>query len=252
MDDVNPRAVPGGNNPPDALITEAAERTETANRWLSERGDWEKWDAETADKANFFVGQIGATHGALDGRRLEEGRVFKAEQDKVYKDPLALLTMAKAKLADLRRKWLQREDARVQEARRKAEANALAAREEAEAAARRAAKSKTPLEAELAAAKAQEAAEEAQQKLEAAPEKAVIKGAFSARATGLRDSWSAEITDLSAAFRHYNAKKHPARTVLEAAIRTAIQAIANHEAVARKTENAADFPPGVKFVKDRR
>jgi hypothetical protein len=108
----NPRAVAGDNSPPDPLLAEASERVDTCNKWLKERSDWEKWDPETADKANFFISQIGGTFDALDGRRLDEGREFKKQQDAVYKAPLALLTMAKDKLVPLRRAWLKREDDR--------------------------------------------------------------------------------------------------------------------------------------------
>jgi hypothetical protein len=251
----NPRAVPGDNNPPDPLLAEAAERVDNANRWLKERGKWEDWDAETADKANFFVSQIGATFDALDGRRLEEGREFKKKQDAVYKTPLTLLEMAKAKLVPLRRAWLQREDARVQEERRKAEAEVERKRKEAEDAERKAAealkkKGGDPLRAELAAQQAQEAAAEAEQALGQMPEKAQIRGTFTTTAKGLSDFWSAEITDLSAAFKHYNAKNNPNKSILTAAISEAIQRIANAEAKRVKDETAG--PPGIAFKKERR
>jgi hypothetical protein len=248
----NPRAVAGDNNPPDPLLEEAAERAQAADKWLAT--DWEKWDATTADKANAFLGQVTTTHKTLDDRRLEEGRAFKAEQDKVYKDPLALLVIAKDKLVAMRRKWLQREDARVQEERRKAEAEAEAKRLAAEEAVRKAAqpvgKKGSALEAELAAAKAQEAAEETSKALEAAPEKAQIKGAYSARATGLRDVWSAEITDISAAFKHYNKKGHSAKSLIAAAVENVIQTVATQEA--KTLKDASKAPPGIKFVKERR
>jgi hypothetical protein len=251
----NPRAVAGDNSPPDPLLAEANERVDTCNKWLKERSDWEKWDPETADKANFFISQIGGTFDALDGRRLDEGREFKKQQDAVYKAPLALLTMAKDKLVPLRRAWLKREDDRVQEERRKATEEAAAKVREAEEAQRKAAealkkKGGDPLRAELAAQQAQEAAEEAKQAVEAMPEKAVITGTFSPRAKGLTDYWSAEISDISLAFKHYNAKSNPNRATLAAAIEECIKGIANREARLHKDETKA--PPGIKFIKERR
>lgn len=251
----NPRAVAGDNKPTDPLLAEAAERVDSANRWLKERSDWTAWDADIADKANFFLTQIGATHTALDGRRLQEGRDFKAKQDEVYKDPLSLLEMAKAKLGPLRTKWLQREETRLEEQRVKAAAEAEAARKAAEEAALKAEeatrkKGGDPLRAELDAQKAQDAAADAQQKAEAIPDRARISGTYSPRAKGLQDYWSAEITDLSAAFKHYNAKNNPNKPTLQAAIEAAIQSIANLDAKVMKDESKG--PPGITFKKERK
>lgn len=243
------------NNPPDALIVEMDERIDAANKWLKGRPDWEKWDLATADKANFFIEQIGATWKALDDRRLEEGRAFKKKQDDFYKDPLALLVLAKEKMVPLRRKWLIREDERVQQERREAEQRAAQAAADAEKAIRDAELAATkkggdPLRAELAATKAQEVAVEAAAQAEAAPEKARITGTFSSRAKGLTDYWSGEVTDISLAFKHYNAKGSAKKDRLALAIKAAIDTFANEDARALKDETKA--PPGVKFIKDRR
>lgn len=251
----NPRAVAGGNNPPDPLIVEANERITTASKWLVERPLIT--DMVTADKANFFISQLGATFTALDNRRKDENRDWLAKQDVIYKDPLALLIAAKTKLTDKRRDFLKREEDRLAIERRKAEEEAAAkikAAEEAQRAAEAAAKKKggDPLRAELAAQKAAEEAEAAQAKAEAAPERAQISGTYSQRATGLRDYWSATITDLNLALKHYGGKKHPSRLLIEAAIRECIQGIANKEAVVLKTEDEAHFPPGIKFLKERK
>jgi hypothetical protein len=82
------------------------------------------------------------------------------------------------------------------------------------------------------------------------PEKAVITGTFSPRAKGLTDYWSAEISDISLAFKHYNAKSNPNRATLAAAIEECIKGIANREARLHKDETKA--PPGIKFIKERR
>lgn len=253
----NPRAVIGANNPPDAdpLLVEAQERVDTANRWLTERDDWAQWDAETADKANFFIAQVSATHAALDGQRLEEGRKFKAAQEAKYSAPLSLLLMAKDKLAKMRREWLKREDDRIAAEKRRQEEAAMKALAEAEEARKRAEaeaakKGGDPLRAELQAQEAAKKAEEIAMAAAEAPEKAVIKGAFTTRATGLREVWSAEVLDLSEAFKHYNKKANPHKAGLEDAIRAYIVGVATKEARLYKDE--AKAPPGIKFIKDRR
>lgn len=239
----NPRAVMGANNPPDPLIVEANERVDTANKWLTQRPLIT--DMVTADKANFFISQLGATFTALDNRRKDENRDWLSKQDVIYKDPLALLTAAKTKLTDKRREFLKREEDRLAIERRKAEEEAAAkvkAADEAQRAAEAAAKKKggDPLRAELAAQKAAEAAEEAQAKAEAVPERATISGAYSARATGLRSTWHAEITDFKAAFKTY--KKDPA---VVAAIKEAMTRVAKADAVRLKDTTKA--PEGVRF-----
>lgn len=257
MDAENPRAGMGGNLPPDPLLAEAQERIDTANRYLVERGDPAAWTPEIADKANFFVGQVGETWTALDNRRKDENRDWLAKQDKIYRDPLSLLASAKLKLIDIRRAYLKREEDRLAEERRKVEAAAAAAQKAAAEAERRAQEAATkkngdPLRAELEAQKAREAAEAAAEAAAAAPVKATISGQYSARATGLKDSWRAEIDDISAAFKHYNNKKHPSRSILAAAVEVAIQSIADREARLLKTEDPANFPPGIKFIKERK
>jgi hypothetical protein len=245
----------GHNQPPDPLIVEAAERVDTANKYLIERGDPAKWTPEIADKANFFVGQIGGTFTALDERRKDENRAWLAKQDTIYKDPLALLTAAKTKLADLRRAYLKREEDRLAEEKQKADAAAAAAQKAAEEAERRAQEAATkkggdPLRAELEAQRAKEAAEAAAQVAAAAPERAQITGQFSPRATGLKDSWRAEITDLSEAFKFYNKAKNIYKSALTAAITVAIQGFADRDA--RFLKDEAKAGPGVKFIRERR
>lgn len=252
----NPRAVAGDNaSPADPLIVEMNERIDAANRWLKERLDWEKWDLATADKANFFIEQIQATWKALDDRRLDEGRDFKKKQDAFYKDPLALLVLAKSKIAPLRTEWLKREDDRVLEEKRKAEVEAERLRKvaaDAEKKAQDALKKKggDPLRAELEAGKARDAAVEAAVAADNAPEKARITGDYSSRAKGLTDYWSGQITDISLAFKHYNSKNSPYKGMLALAIQSAIERFVNEDA--RKLKDETKAPPGTKFIKDRR
>ncbi len=239
----------GHNAPPDLLIVEAGERVDVANRWLTERK--EIGDAETADKASFFVTQIDATHKALDGQRLEEGRVFKAAQDAKYGKPLSLLVLAKTSLVNMRREWLKKEDARLAEERRVAEAKIEAARKEAEEAAARALKEankkngdplRAQIDAEEAAAKVRLAEVAAEQK---AGEKAQIKGVYTTKAVGLREIWGAEIVDFAAAFKTY--KKRPE---VVNAIKEAMEKVAKADAQKLKDINAA--PAGVKYTVEKR
>lgn len=244
-----PDTMIGHNQPPDPLLAEAAERVDSANRWLKERGDWQAWDKELADKANAFIGQITGTFDALDGRRLDEGREFKKKQDAVYKSPLALLTLAKEKLVPLRRAWLKREDDRLQEERRKAEAEAAAARKAAEEAERKAQEALTkkggdPLRAELAAQEAKQAAEQAALAAETMPDRAVISGSYSQRATGLKTVWKARVVNLGDALRSY--KKNP---VVLAAIEEVIVRVATKEAVAAK--DPAKAPKGIEYFSEK-
>lgn len=241
----NPRAIIGGNAPPDPLLAEAAERAESANRWLTERNDVSQWDDEIADKANFFISQVDATFKALNDRRLQEGRDFKAEQERVYKQPLDLLALAKSKLGMLRTRFLQAKQAKIDADKAAADAEAKRLADEAEAARKKAETSKNPLEAEIAAQKAQEKAEAAAEAAMAAPTRATITGTFSPRAKGLTRYWDARITDFKKAFVHYKADP-----VVVAAIKEAMQRCAKRDAVAAKDKGLA--PSGVEFYYEDR
>lgn len=249
----DPRLQMGGNNPPEPLLVEAAERIETANKWLSERK--EITDAETADKLSFFISQADATWKALNEQRLQEGRDFDAAQKKKY-TPLPLLLLAKEKLVPIRSAWLKKEQDRLETERAAAQKVIDDARKAAEEAVQKAveeaAKDKggNVLEAEMAAEEAKARISEAEKAAEAVPERAHIKGAYTTKAVGLKDYWSAEVTDLSAAFKHYNSKKNPRREALNDAIREAIQDFANKDAKALKDVTLA--PPGVTFKMEKK
>lgn len=246
----NPRAVPGSNNPPpddDPLVIKAQQEAIAANAYLAAHGDIQKWTPGLAAEANREIDAVGNAWEALDGQRLQEGRDFKALQTKKYTTPLSLLEIAKGKLVVLRRAYLKRMEDILAEQQRIQQEEADKARREAEELAKKDA-GDDPLGAELAAQQATERANELQQKVAEAPVKAYVGGA--SKATGLKDYWFATIEDLSAAFKHYNAKKHPAKPILEAAIREAIQNIANNEAKTLKDEKIA--VPGVTYRKDRR
>lgn len=251
MDSGRPGA--GHNNPPDPLILEADERIDTANKWLTERP--EITDMDTADKANFFAGQCQATWKALDDQRLQENRAFQAVQDAKYKMPLALLKAAKDKVVALRTAFLKKEEDRLDAERRAAAAEVERKRKEAEEAVRRAqeaAKKKGAdvLRAELAAGTAAEAVAEAEKQAEAIPDRARVTGVYSARAVGLRSYWSAEIEDISLAFKHYNKKGTGTKAALEKVIRECIVKLATDDARIFKDVDKA--PPGIKFIEERK
>lgn len=249
MDAENPRAKMGDNAPPDPLITEADERVDTANKWLTDRK--EITDAEMADKASFFIGQVDATFKALDRQRLDAKNTFLAEQDKVYKTPLSLLERAKAKLVEMRRAWLLKEQTRVETERAAAQKKIDDARREAEEAQKRAEKEAAKkrggdvLRTELAAEEAAAKVAEAEKAAEAVPERAQIKGAYTTKAVGLREYWSASVDDFTEAFKVY--KKRPAVIL---AIKAAVEKEA--DADAKKFKDKTLAPKGVTFNMEKR
>jgi len=253
----NTRATMGHNQPPeetspdDPLVNHALVVINGASECLKERADIEAWTAEIAAEINAMISDIDAAHKRLDDQRLDEGRAFKKQQEAKYNAPLAKLLIAKTSLVDKRRAYLRKEEDRLAiEAKRLQEEAETAQRAAEEKAQQAQANTNDPLQAELDADMARRAAQEKLDQAAQAPAKAHIGGASSGRVTGLRDVWSAEITDLSAAFKHYNAKKHPSKPILEAAIRAAIESIANREAATVKDLTKA--PPGITFHKDRR
>lgn len=250
----DPRLGLGGNLPPDPLVVEADERIDTANKWLNDRK--EITDAEMADKAAFFISQVAASHKALDDQRLEEGRLFKKTQEEKYSTPLSILTLALEKLKAMRRVWLQKEDARLEAERMAAQKvvdDARRAAEEAQARAdKEAAKAKggDVLRSEIAVQAAQAKIEKAEEAVAAVPERAQIKGTYTTKAVGLREYWSAEITDFSAAFKHYNAKGNPKKNRLALAIKATIDKFADEDA--KLLKDTIKAPPGITFKMEKR
>lgn len=255
----NPRAVPGSNKPPeetpadvpaDPLVAAALLRVAEATLWLNDHPDATKWDDALAASVNTTIGDVDRAHDNLDGQRLQEGRDFKAEQTRKYSTPLSLLETAKGELVALRRAYLKMMEDRLAEQQRKTQEAAEKARQEAAAAAERLRQDSgpDPLAAELAVQEAAERATALSAKATEVPVKAYVGG--SSKATGLRDTWTAEITDIKAAQKHYLSAKNPSRVVLMAAIERAVIEIATREA--RVTKDVKAAPPGIKFVCDRR
>lgn len=239
---LNPRERIGANNPPpdppkrDPLLIQYDDRISAAQ-------DWEKIkevaSAEQAAKLSAFLQQLDGTHKALDEQRKAEGRAFTAQQDLKYKEPLAALLIAKGTLKTLERAWLAREQAKVDEANRKAQEAARQAEEAAAAALKKA--EEGGIKAALAAQKAADESAQAKAAAEDAPTRArVDAGAFGGRTVSQRTTWYAEITNLSKALNAY--KKDP--TVLKA-IEDAILSAARKDAVKHKDPTKA--PEGVRF-----
>ncbi len=245
---LNPNAIMGNNNPPDALLAEANERIDAANKWLVERP--EITDEEIADKAGGFKAQIAATRKALDDRRLTEKRAFLADQDAVYNTPLDLLQRAFDAIDGKIRAFLKAKDARIAEEKRKQEAEAERLRQEAADAARRAeeeAKKKggDVLRSQAAAEALVKQAEEAATLAARPIARAAVKGTYTQRAITLRTYWDAKITDETKALKSY--AKHPA---IRLAALEAIKRVAKAEAI--ETKDATKAPAGVEFFSEER
>jgi len=231
---------PGHNLPPDPLIAAVEAESDAVTRFLKDHGTLDTWDADTAVRCQALFTDVTKACEALDRRRLQEGRDFKALQDKKYSPPLMLGTAAKAALDRLRKGWLQREQERVQrEAAAAAERAKKLADEAAKIVAKAAQNKKDPLGAQLAAQEAEQRAREAQAEAEAAPTRAQIKGG-GVRTTSLAVRWDGEITDFKKAYAHY--RSHP---VVIQAVKDAMQRLAKMEATATKDPNLA--PPGVRY-----
>jgi len=96
------------------------------------------------------------------------------------------------------------------------------------------------IDAELEARQAVETAEELRAEAERKPERVRVKGDLAPKAVGLRDYWSAKITDWKLAGRHYKTEQRVIN-----AFRDAVLMCANADA--RRLKDKAQAPPGVEF-----
>lgn len=187
MDDMNPRAVMGGNSPPDPIDAICAEfeapREEAAN-WLDGTPVENEAQMKAVDvlrkqarewRMALEAGQKSATAPLYDAYKAEGARWKPTIEDaqRIEKGLVALVDGFKRKLAEEKA-----------EAERKARAEAARKMREAEEAAARA--NAADLEAQRAAAEAQRETEEAQRRAAAASKDKV---------TGLRTVTRFEITD---------------------------------------------------------
>ena len=204
MDDMNHRAVIGGNNPPDPIDAICAEfeaaREEAAN-WLDGTPVENEAQMTAVDSLRkqarewrmaLEAGQKSATAPLYDAYKAEGARWKPTIEDaqRIEKGLVALVDGFKQKLA-----------AEKAEAERAARAEAARKMREAEEAARKA--NAADLEAQRAAAEAQREAEEAQRRAAAASKDKV---------TGLRTVTRYEITDHRAALHDIAANDRAAVT----------------------------------------
>ena len=232
-----------------ALKAQADERIDTANRWITERPTIT--DAAMAEKATGFRDQLAATYKATEAQRKadKEPHMLAAKAvDAQYAPVLSLLESAgkaiKAKITD----YLVAEQAKADAERRAREAEARRKADEAAAAQRRAEEEARKaggdaLRSQAAAEASARAAADAA-KAAAEPARATIKGDYNARAVSLRSTWTAEMIDEAAAWKHY--QKNPA--VRAAALAKALE-LATADAKAFKDAERA--PPGFRFVETK-
>lgn len=200
-------AVIGHNEP---LVMRASELVATANRWATERP--EITDDQTGDDCDSFLTQIKEILAAYEEARKAE-REPLLEAGKEIQSRYAVLVAPLQKVREILKPrlsaWNKLKQKRLDE-------EAAAKRKEAEEAERvAAAKQKTADEAMKtegsdaigAAVVADEAAKEAEdlakQAVVAGRQKASTKGDLSARSTGLRKTWFAELTNVNKALRYY-------------------------------------------------
>lgn len=253
----------GHNSPPepiafDALKTEADERIDVANRWITERPEITAEDQ--AEKATGFRDQLKGSIDALEAARRAEKKPLedqlKAIDDR-YRPLTTLLTTAHTTIKGKISAWLEKK--RVEAERLKAEERERArkAQQDAEEAARKAAEEATkaggdPLRAQREAEEKAKAAAAAAKTAEKPVERQRISGAYTGRATGQRETWKARIagaTDEERAANATKALKHYAKdpTVRAAALEAALR-LANADAKVRKSADMA--PPGLEYFRE--
>jgi len=233
----NPRAVLGGNNPPEPIdpakpVLDLQPRVdklkETADIWI--KAVPKLTTEDQAKKCADFREQVKAEIDALDdAHKIAKAPFLDACQklDKAKRDLKATLLVIDQAMRDLEKPWLQELKAKLEaEAKRLAD-EAAAKAKLAEEAARKAQAPTADIGTRVAAQQAIEGAADAQAAATtAAGAKAHIRGDLSSRATGLREFWYAEIIDFNAVFEHF--KNDPQ-------MREVVQAVADREARAQKS-----------------
>lgn len=254
MGDANPRAVPGGNNPPEEIKPEWEAVKVHMDDLLEEARNWADGEAidnqSKADSVAELRQLLQDAANLADKARVAEKKPLDdqiaAIQDRynAYIAPLknkkpGSVSKAVQALGNLLSPWLQkldderRERERIaREAADKAHAEALAAREEA--------KRSDDLSAMDGADDLLEVAEQAAKELRVAESaKAHAQGAF--RAQGLRSKWTAVVTNKREALLHYIKVQPDAFTAL-------IQELADKDARQAATRGAV---PGIEWKEER-
>lgn len=215
----NPRAVIGGNMPPETIDPVAVVETrvndlvQAANAWLAQVK--EITDADTAAACDSFLTQVKAEIKAADEERKRLNKphdeAIKANNDR-FRPLTALLTKINDLLNPLKTGWLKREQDRLAAEARAAEEEARRKQEEAE---RATAQEPTTVEDALRIEQAQKEAKDAIKLANRAGKaKAQVRGDLSLRSSGLRTYWFARITDYRKALKHY-ADRQEVRDVVE-------------------------------------
>lgn len=228
MPDTAPTA---GHNAPPANAARVTALIDAANIWL--RDVKAISSDEQAARCQDFIRQIDATAKVIDGERKKEKEPYltgAALVDTSYNAMLRPLQTAKTLLAPLRDGWL-REIRRHQDEERLR--TALAAEEARKAAEAVAAKPVQTVQDQLAAEAAELVAKTAAEAADLAQTaKPQLHGELSGRASSLRTTWKAEITDVNMAVGYYLTTP-----VGRAALTEAVQMLANTDARHIKAED---------------
>jgi hypothetical protein len=163
--------------------------------------------AEQAGRAKDALDQLRAEWNKADAERKAEKKPHDdaaIEVQRRWRPILVMIEACQDAVGRLHKNWLIREENRLRRERDEAEARAKQAQREAEEAARKAEEAKAaPVSAKLAAEAAAERARVAAQEAAAIPDRARVKGSYGRPAASLREWWSAEVTDVLKAARHY-------------------------------------------------
>lgn len=247
-EDMNPRAVPGGNNPPVYREDVVEAHDAKAREFLDAAGEWldigEITDEAQAGKLTDFVAGVKAVIKTVDEDRKADKKIHDERGKQVqraYTPIIEALKKAVERVEPLQRGWLKK----VEE-RQRAEAERL--RKEAEEAARLAeeqakqAESRHDVAGEAAAEAAAKEAERLQREARRA-KKARAKSASASggtRSASLRTSWRAEITNIRVAFLAFEDAPEAADL---------IRALAERKARSSGFDPEKDSIPGIRLHK---